>query len=151
LTQVDPQLRRAGCDPALTTEPPDRPIVGRWDRRRVEQIIVNLVSNAVKFGAGKPVEIRVEQQDGIARLSITDHGIGIEPMRMKHLFERFSRGVPAENYGGLGLGLYICREITDAHGGSIRVASRLEHGSTFTVELPLRRPSEQSAPPRNHC
>lgn len=96
----------------------------------------NLLSNAVKFGAGKPIEISIEQAQGRARLEVKDHGIGIAPERRERIFERFERAVSARHYGGLGLGLDICRRIVEAHGGSIRVESELGHGAKFTVELP---------------
>jgi signal transduction histidine kinase len=110
--------------------------VGRWDPSRLEQVVTNLIMNAIKFGAGRPIEIRVGQRDGVARLVIEDHGIGIDPDRLPHVFERFERAVPWANYGGLGLGLYITGWIVRAHGGSIHVESVLGQGSRFTVELP---------------
>jgi len=112
------------------------PEVGRWDRSRLDQVISNLLSNAIKFGAGKPIEILVGQEAGSARLVVKDLGIGIDPAAQARIFERFERAVSTRHYGGLGLGLYICREIVEAHGGSIHVASQPGTGSTFTVELP---------------
>jgi signal transduction histidine kinase len=109
----------------------------RGDRGRLEQVVSNLLSNAVKFGAGRPVEIRVERRGSQALLSVSDRGIGIDLASHPHLFERFERGVSARHYGGLGLGLYICRQIVDAHQGTIRVHSRPGQGATFTVELPV--------------
>jgi predicted ATPase/signal transduction histidine kinase len=113
------------------------PIVGRWDSARLEQVVVNLLSNAVKFGRGSPIEIELSQQAGAARLSVSDHGIGIPSERLAHVFERFERAVPTTNYGGLGLGLYITREIVTALGGSIRADSRAGAGATFVVTLPV--------------
>src|SRR4029077_18143556 len=71
------------------------PIVGRWDPSRLDQVVTNLLSNAAKFGAGKPIEIRIERLDGIARLAVTDHGIGIDPARRPYVFDRFERAVPS--------------------------------------------------------
>jgi predicted ATPase/signal transduction histidine kinase len=112
------------------------PVVGRWDPSRLDQVITNLLTNAAKFGAGRPIEIRIEQLGGHARLTVTDHGIGIDPARQPYVFDRFERAVPSSSYGGLGLGLYIARSIVIAHGGTISVDSELGAGSTFTVTLP---------------
>ncbi len=108
---------------------------GSWDPLRLEQVIVNLLSNAIKYGEGKPIEISLEMIAGHARLSMRDGGIGIDRENHVRIFERFERAVSL-NYGGLGLGLYITRQIVTAHGGTIRVDSRLAAGSTFTVEIP---------------
>ena len=83
------------------------PIVGRWDSSRLDQVVTNLVINAAKFGAGKPIEIRIERVGDAARLVVIDHGIGIDPARKAFVFDRFERAVPSSSYGGLGLGLYI--------------------------------------------
>jgi predicted ATPase/signal transduction histidine kinase len=116
------------------------PVVGRWDRSRLDQVVTNLLTNAAKFGAGKPIEIRIEQLGASARLAVIDHGIGIDPARRPHVFDRFERAVPSSRYGGLGLGLYIARSIVAAHGGTITVDSELGVGSTFTVTLPCTTP-----------
>ncbi len=108
------------------------------DRFRVEQVVTNLLSNAVKYGRGKPVEVRVEAAPGVARIAISDRGIGIPAGARGRIFERFERAAPSE-YGGLGLGLYIASEVVRAHGGRIAVESALGVGSTFTVELPAGR------------
>ncbi|HEX7840639.1 MAG TPA: GAF domain-containing sensor histidine kinase, partial [Kofleriaceae bacterium] len=93
------------------------PVVGRWDPSRLEQVVTNLMTNAAKFGAGKPIEIRIDRLGADARLAVTDHGIGIAPARCPYVFDRFERAVPSSRYGGLGLGLYIARSIVVAHGG----------------------------------
>lgn len=113
---------------------------GRWDRARVEQILVNLLSNALKFGAGKPIEVLVEEQHDRARLVVRDAGIGIPPERLPHIFDRFERGVSARSYGGFGLGLFLVRSIVQAHGGSVNAESTFGAGSCFTVELPRAGP-----------
>ncbi len=114
-----------------------QPTIGQWDRMRVEQITTNLMSNALKYGKGKPIEIRVEQRERDAVLTITDHGIGIEARDHARIFERFERAVSARQFGGLGLGLWIVRQLVEAHGGSIELASVPGDGSTFSVQLPL--------------
>ncbi|MDI1452053.1 GAF domain-containing sensor histidine kinase [Polyangium sp. 6x1] len=137
-------LARAHC-PLSFTAP--RPVIGCWDRSKLEQIVTNILSNALKFGAGKPLEILVEEAPtGTGRLVVTDHGIGILPERLPHIFERFERAVPAQAYGGLGLGLYIVRSIVDALGGTVRAESVLGSGSTFVVELPCAGPPYVACP-----
>ena len=117
------------------------PVVGVWDKSRIDQVVTNLVLNAIKYGAGRPIEIRVTAVKEMAWLVVADRGIGIEPDRLPHIFERFERGVSARNYGGLGLGLYITQQIVHAHAGSIHVKSQPGAGAVFTVELPRERPS----------
>jgi signal transduction histidine kinase len=112
------------------------PVLGRWDPTRLEQVVSNLLSNALKFGAGQTIEIAVRKREGTALLTVTDHGIGIEPTQQAKVFDKFTRGVPVTHYGGLGLGLYICREIVAAHRGTIGVQSHPGRGTTFTVALP---------------
>ena len=114
----------------------EAPVVGLWDRSRVDQVVANLLGNAIKFGEGKPIELSVVQRDGTAELSVEDHGIGISPERLPHIFERFERAVPTRHYGGLGLGLSIVWSITEALGGTVRVESTPGLGSKFTVVLP---------------
>ncbi len=130
-------LSRAGCLVAIQG---DGAISGRWDPSRIDQVVTNLLSNAIKFGAGKPIEILFDEQAGTARLTVRDHGIGIEQAQQAHIFERFARAVSTENYGGLGLGLYISRRVVEAHGGRLRVDSQPGSGSSFTVELPRAEP-----------
>ena len=113
------------------------PLHGRWDRVRVEQVVMNLVANAAKFGARQPIEVRVEAQTGAARVTIADHGIGIDPHYQRRIFGRFERGVSARHFGGLGLGLWVAKQIVDAHDGMISVESAPGEGATFTVLLPL--------------
>jgi PAS domain S-box-containing protein len=110
--------------------------VGHWDRRRIEQVVVNLLSNAFKFGSKRSIVIAIDSDDVRVRLRIRDHGIGIAPHDLEHVFERFGRAVSDRHYGGFGLGLWLVRQIVEAHGGSISVKSRVGRGSTFTVELP---------------
>jgi signal transduction histidine kinase len=90
----------------------------------------------MKFGAGRPIEITVRSSTASAVLAVTDHGIGIEAEAQARIFDRFERGVSAQHYGGLGLGLYIVRQIVEAHRGGIGVRSEPGRGSTFTVTLP---------------
>lgn len=128
-------LERARCRVEIHAE---RPVTGSWDRQRLEQVVSNLLSNAIKFAPGSVIEMTVVESDGVARLVVEDHGVGIDPARLPHLFQRFERAVSAKNYGGLGLGLFITRSIVEALGGAIRVQSAPGEGTTFTVELPRR-------------
>ncbi|WP_158502098.1 ATP-binding sensor histidine kinase [Vitiosangium sp. GDMCC 1.1324] len=113
---------------------------GRWDRTRLEQVVTNLLSNALKFAAGKPISISLERHADTARLRVSDQGIGIPPDRLPHVFGRFERAVSVEHYGGLGLGLHIVRELVSALGGSVRAESQPGVGTTVTVELPYAGP-----------
>ncbi|WP_437337986.1 PAS domain-containing sensor histidine kinase [Sorangium sp. So ce394] len=144
----DVELKQSG---STVTWRADAPVVGLWDRARLEQVVTNLVLNAIKYGRGKPIEISVAADGEMAKLVVADRGIGIDASCVPYIFERFERGVSAQHYGGLGLGLYISRRIVDAHGGSIRVESELGAGAAFIVDLPLRRrrhalPTEVSPP-----
>ena len=111
-------------------------IRGDWDRLRLEQILTNLLVNALKYGAGKPIDVSGQQDDTYALVEIRDHGIGIAADDSERIFEKFARAVPRA-YGGLGLGLYITRRLVEAHGGTISVESAVGEGSTFRVRLPL--------------
>ena len=129
---TEPDIARAGSRVVIQ----GGPLVGRWDCSRIDQVVANLLGNALKFGAGMPVEIAIAREDDRAFLSVQDHGIGIDPANQQRIFERFQRAVSERHYGGLGLGLYICHRIVTAHGGSIRVESRPGVGARFTIELP---------------
>jgi signal transduction histidine kinase len=113
-----------------------QPLVGHWDRQRLEQVVINLLTNALKYGAGKPVRLAVEAVGPLARLTVRDEGIGIAPEHFGRIFGKFERAVSDRHYGGLGLGLYITRQLVQAMGGEITVWSRPDEGARFTVELP---------------
>jgi PAS domain S-box-containing protein len=115
----------------------DGPLEGHWDRMRLEQVITNLLSNAFKYGAHRPVEVRVSRQDGQACLTVRDHGIGIPPEDHERIFQRYERAVSERHYGGFGLGLWIVRQILESLQGDIHVHSQPGQGATFTVRLPL--------------
>jgi PAS domain S-box-containing protein len=114
----------------------ERAVPGVWDHTRLQQVITNLLSNALKYGAGHPIELRIEGTAGGAMLSVSDRGIGIAAEDLERIFDRFERAAPTRNYGGLGLGLYITKRIVEAHGGTIRAHSVLGEGSRFVVTLP---------------
>jgi signal transduction histidine kinase len=115
-----------------------RPCSGSWDRLRIEQIVSNLLSNAIKYGAGKPISVELDSLEDRVRLVVRDRGIGIECESQRRIFERFERAASARHYGGFGLGLWITRQVVEAHGGSITVESAPGQGSTFSVYLPRR-------------
>lgn len=112
-------------------------VVGEWDRSRLDQVLTNLLSNAIKYGRGEPIQVMVTSDANHARLSVCDHGIGIDAADRERIFDRFERVRISGDPGGLGLGLYITRQIVDMHGGEIELDDTPGGGSTFTVELPL--------------
>jgi signal transduction histidine kinase/DNA-binding response OmpR family regulator len=112
------------------------PVPGCWDRSRLDQVVTNLLANALKYGKGKPIEVEVFAAGDDAILRVIDHGIGIETDQQRRIFERFERAVATREYGGFGLGLWIVRQIVEASGGRIELESRPGEGSTFTVVLP---------------
>lgn len=111
---------------------------GTWDRHRLDQVISNLVSNALKYGQGKDINIKISQSSKETRLSVSDQGMGIPETHHERIFERFERIKGSSNVGGLGIGLYITKKIVELHSGKISVSSREGRGSTFTVALPNR-------------
>ncbi len=142
LSEVAREVVVRNAEPAALAGSPlrldaPRAVRGTWDPGRIEQILEALVANALKYGRGLPIDVRVEEDAGLARLAVSDRGIGIAPEDQQRVFERFERAASARHYGGLGLGLWIVRQVVEAHGGRISVASALGAGSTFTVELPL--------------
>lgn len=113
-------------------------IKGHWDRFRLEQVLTNLFTNAIRYGNGKPILVRTELHGNQANICVIDKGIGIARENTEKIFERFERaGMSASEVSGLGLGLFITNQIIKAHGGHIRVESELGKGSTFIAEIPL--------------
>jgi signal transduction histidine kinase len=111
------------------------PLTGHWDRMRLDQVVTNLLTNAIKYGRGKPVEIQVDRQGPAARLWVQDHGIGIAPEDHERIFSQFERAVSEDHYGGFGVGLWIARQIVNAFQGTITVQSQPGEGACFTVTL----------------
>ncbi len=128
------QFVAAGC--AVTVDACDSAI-GSWDRFRLEQVVTNLFTNAMRYGAGMPISVEVNVQSSRAQLIVRDKGRGISPENQDRIFRRFERAVLGSEISGLGLGLYIVKQILEAHQGSVRVVSALGQGATFVAELPL--------------
>jgi signal transduction histidine kinase len=123
---------------------------GCWDRLRIEQVLVNLLTNAIKYGERKAIYITVDSNEKNVRLIVEDHGIGITEKDQRRIFNRFERAVSTQNFGGLGLGLYIARQIVEAHNGHISVVSHPGMGSMFIIELPLSWPMVKIKTPDEH-
>lgn len=133
VSELREEAARAGSEVSVYA---DNKVQGIWDRTRITQVCTNLLTNAIKYGAGKPIALRVWSEGQAAMLSVQDHGIGIPPEQQIRVFRRFERAVSHRHYGGLGLGLYICRQIVEAHGGTIALESNDRVGTIFTVKLP---------------
>jgi signal transduction histidine kinase len=133
--RLQPEAKRAHCAIDVAGETAVR---GVWDGGRLDQVVMQLLGNAVKYGAGKPIEVRVDLIEGQALLTIRDQGIGIAEGDHARIFQRFERASSERQYGGLGLGLWIVQQIVAAHGGEIRVRSAPGEGATFEVVLPSK-------------
>ena len=134
--EVQPELRQH----TTTLVAPEKPVRVNGDELRLEQVIQNLIRNAIKYSPeGGEVQITIETRDTMACLSVSDHGIGIPEDERPQVFQRFFRARNAEAYkiSGLGVGLFVVREIISRHGGTIEISSRENEGSTFVICLPL--------------
>ena len=135
VAKLGPQLAEARCEVTLRVT---EPVVGAWDRYRLDQVLTNFLTNAARYGAGKPVEVSVHRLEAQAELRVKDQGRGIAPEDHARIFQKFERAVHSHEVSGLGLGLFIVREIVEMHRGAVRVESALGQGATFIVTLPLR-------------
>lgn len=135
LERFEPEAERFGS--TLGFEPCG-PLTQCVDPQRIDQLVSNLVSNAIKYGGAHPVTVRLAASATGARLSVSDHGFGVAEADRARIFGRFERAVSSRHYGGLGLGLFICQQIVDAHQGTIHVEPTPGHGATFVVELPAK-------------
>src|SRR5690606_20914393 len=122
------------------------PLPGTWDRLRVEQVLMNLVSNSIKYAPGKPIRVSAARDGDHVVMQVRDHGPGIPEEEVARVFERFERAVSPRHYGGLGLGLYVARQIVEAHGGTIGAGNAPGGGALLTVRLPLVPPPAAVAP-----
>jgi PAS domain S-box-containing protein len=134
VSRLRPSLESARCPVELALSE----AIGTWDRVRIEQVATNLISNALKYGARNPIYISVQHGRGFASLEVRDGGIGIAESDRERIFRRFERATSGAHFGGFGVGLWIVREVVEAHGGSIEVESAPGQGATFRVKLPLR-------------
>ncbi len=128
------QMEACGCELRLER---NEPIAGVWDAFRIEQVLANLLTNAMRYGAGKPVQVSVTSCTEGACIEVRDHGIGISPKSLERIFCQFERAEGSEGSAGLGLGLFIADQIVRAHDGRIQVQSQEGQGSLFRVVLPL--------------
>ena len=115
----------------------EQPVVGQWDEFRIEQVISNLLTNALRYGAKSPITVKVYSERGEARVEVRDFGIGISEENQHRIFQQFERVTAKHAVAGLGLGLFISEQIVTAHGGTITVESRIGEGALFRVCLPL--------------
>ena len=136
--QLQPQCALSGCEARLRI---NEPAIGQWDEFRLEQVLVNLLTNAIRHGAGKPIEVHIDCRDDCAILSVRDYGIGIKSEDRERIFHQFERGKNERKGSGLGLGLFITDQIVRAHGGAIDVVSAPGAGATFSVTLPREMPA----------
>jgi signal transduction histidine kinase len=147
ISTFEAELAVARCPVAFSTR---GDATGCWDRLRVEQICQNLLSNAIRFGAGRPIEVTIEADDVTVTLRVQDHGVGIAPDQQARIFERFERGVEQRS-GGFGIGLWVVKNICVAMGGTISVSSEVGEGACFTVVLRRRRDRKSvNGPPEDN-
>lgn len=132
---LKPLMDEADCRTSLEH---NGPAIGNWDRFRLEQVITNILTNAAKYASGAPVDISIESDSKIVKLKIKDHGKGIPLDDQSRIFKRFERAGKEGDSRGLGLGLFITREILLMHNGSIEVESRPNEGANFIICLPLK-------------
>lgn len=131
--RMRPLLEKAGCEVRMELLPS---VQGNWDPLRLEQVVMNLLDNAIKYAPRTAIRISLWEGRNAAYLEIRDQGIGIAKEHHEVIFERFRRAAPIESYKGMGIGLYIARYIAQAHGGNLTVSSQPEHGAAFLLSLP---------------
>jgi signal transduction histidine kinase len=136
------QAAAAGASVVLA---PHAPVEGVWDEFRIEQVVVNLLTNALRYGGGGTVEVSVQTEGCNARISVRDHGKGIAPDFLERIFEPYERGAKSGEPKGLGLGLYISRQLALSHGGQLTVESTPGEGATFSLILPCTETAVQAA------
>jgi len=134
----------AGCNLLLEPHPP---VEGWWDEFRIEQVVVNLLTNALRYGGGGAVEVSVHQEGCHAVIDVRDHGKGIAPDFIERIFEPYERGAKSGEPKGLGLGLYISRQLATSHGGKLTASSAPGQGATFSLTLPCTEPALQAVAP----
>jgi signal transduction histidine kinase len=113
------------------------PVSGAWDKNRMSQVVSNLLGNAIKYGQNKPIEIMLTARADTIQIAVRDQGIGIPHQELERIFERYERGSADRRLTGLGLGLYIVRQILTACGGKVWAESTLGQGTLFICEFPV--------------
>ncbi len=136
---------QASAAGSTITLEPGEPATGVWDEFRIEQVVINLLTNALRYGKGKPVTVSTVGVPGGVRILVRDQGMGISEEDQKRIFEQFERANGNDGTGGLGLGLFITRQLVEAHGGKIGVESREGEGATFMITLPFTTPEAPAA------
>ena len=137
IDEFQPQIAAAECSVNCTAEPL---VEGHWDEFRIEQVVSNLLTNALRYGSKSPIEVRVYQTPEHACIEVQDHGIGISEENQQRIFQQFERVSSKAATAGLGLGLFIAREVALGHKGTLEVESDREHGTVFTMRLPMGAP-----------
>jgi signal transduction histidine kinase len=132
--RLEEQIQVAGCKVTIEA---NSPVVGSFDRFRLDQVIINLVTNALKYGPKSPIHIFVDKKDNVATIAVQDAGPGVPEEMRGRLFGRYERAESVRDIGGLGLGLFISKQIVEGHRGTIRVENEPGRGARFVVELPL--------------
>jgi signal transduction histidine kinase len=135
LEDMTPMLAAAQCDVHTQLQ---RPLPGFWDPMRLDQVIWNLISNAVKYAAGARIDVTTRADDSHATLIIADHGPGIPPDQHAAVFTKFERVAPRMHHTGFGIGLWLVRNIVETMGGTIALTSEVGRGTTFSIRLPRR-------------
>ncbi len=146
LDRFQDHLMLAGCNLNFKSS---GKIEGLWDQVRLDQAISNLLTNAIKYGNSNPIEVENGKEGNVAKIIISDHGVGIDPKKQKFIFDKFKRGTTDGRYQGLGVGLFIVKQIIEAHGGKVSVKSVLGKGSKFTIDLPIKQSEKSIADQRN--
>lgn len=133
VVRLGPDIERSGS--TVSIEAADS-VIGRWDHLRIDQVVTSLLTNALKFGLGRPIEVSVAAAEGWATLVVSDHGLGVRASQREAIFRPFERAVPVRHYGGLGLGLFIVRTIVTRYSGTVHAEPGVRDGSRFVVRLP---------------
>jgi signal transduction histidine kinase len=134
---LTPQAATAGTSIVLDAP---TPVIGWWDDFRIEQIVMNLLTNALRYGGAQPVVVTLAVTAESVRVDVRDSGPGVKPEHQAKIFEPYERGVGSEAPAGLGLGLYISRQLAEVHGGSLTLSSTLGAGAVFSLTLPRTEP-----------
>jgi len=134
--EVERARKRASTETPISLSAPGPSLEGMWDRDGIRQVVMELLSNAIKFGGGAPIEVTLERDGQMAVLTVRDRGIGVAPENRRKLFDRFARFESSRQYAGLGIGLWLAKRVIESHGGQIDVKGE-DDGAVFRVALPV--------------